>query len=186
MGRRYRHGAICEVHESIDIRNLHRRGLLRPGLSFPYSWSRDGEPCGSINVRTLLAGAILSFCVRHKEGDQPETITQNVPIAFTVCNFGGYRPWFCCTADAQRCGRRVAVLYLGENGVFACRRCYGLTYASQLEPLRLRGLAKARKLRMKMGGGPNIFDDFPRKPKGMHWRTYDRLRHVYQSTVARF
>jgi len=28
---------------------------------------------------------------------------------------------------------------------------------------------------MKLGGSPNMAEDFPDKPKGMHWRTYDLL-----------
>ena len=31
---------------------------------------------------------------------------------------------------------------------------------------------------MKLGGSGNMLDDFPSKPKGMHQRTYDRLRRV--------
>jgi hypothetical protein len=84
--------------------------------------------------------------------------------------FGGGRPWFRCTAtaDGRYCGRRVAKLYLGGSAVFACRQCYGLAYASQLESLRHRGIGKARKIRMRLGGGANILDSFPAKPQRMH------------------
>jgi hypothetical protein len=30
-----------------------------------------------------------------------------------------------------------------------------------------------------------MFEDFPDKPKGMHWRTYDRLRGRYDMAEAR-
>ena len=29
------------------------------------------------------------------------------------------------------------------------------------------------------------FDAFPDKPRGMHWRTYDRLRHIHDVAEAR-
>jgi hypothetical protein len=37
-------------------------------------------------------------------------------------------------------------------------------------------LIKTQAIRMKLGGSPSLADDFPKKPKGMHWRTYYRLR----------
>jgi hypothetical protein len=30
-----------------------------------------------------------------------------------------------------------------------------------------------------------MFDEFPDRPKGLHWRTYDRLRHAYDIAEAR-
>ena len=39
-----------------------------------------------------------------------------------------------------------------------------------------RGIGRARKIRVQLGGTANLFADFPEKPKGMHWRTYMRLR----------
>lgn len=75
--------------------------------------------------------------------------------------------------------RRVAVLYaLREH--FACRRCYGLAYASQQESLRERGLLKAQKILIRLGAKPDLFELFPEKPPRMHKRTYERLRRVYE------
>jgi hypothetical protein len=79
---------------------------------------------------------------------------------------------------SRHCGRRVAVLYAAGE-LFACRRCYGLVYASQQESVSYRGLGKAQKIRMRLGGSADLFDEFPTKPKGMHWRTYDRLRRAH-------
>jgi hypothetical protein len=56
--------------------------------------------------------------------------------------------------------------------------CYGLAYASQQESLHHRGLGKAQKIRMQLGGSANMFDAFPDKPRGMHWRTYNCLRRA--------
>jgi hypothetical protein len=87
-------------------------------------------------------------------------------------------------SNDQYCGRRVALLY-GAGELFACRHCYDLAYESQQESLRYRGLGKAQKIRMRLGGGVNMFDDFPGKPKGMHWRTYVRLRHSHDIAEQR-
>jgi hypothetical protein len=57
--------------------------------------------------------------------------------------------------------------------------------ASQQEPVRERGILTARKIRMRLGGGENIMAPFPDKPKGMHWRTYDRLRRVHDHAFER-
>jgi hypothetical protein len=42
-----------------------------------------------------------------------------------------------------------------------------------------------RKIRMRLGGNGDIFDAFPDKPKGMHWRTYDRLRSAHDVAAER-
>jgi hypothetical protein len=38
---------------------------------------------------------------------------------------------------------------------------------------------------MRLGGTANMLDDFPEKPKGMHWRTYERLCRVHDVAQAR-
>jgi hypothetical protein len=74
---------------------------------------------------------------------------------------------------------RVAVLY-GLRDYFACRHCYGLAYESQHEPTFMRGLLKAHKILIRLGAKPDVFDPFPEKPPGMHWRTYERLHRGYE------
>jgi hypothetical protein len=97
-----------------------------------------------------------------------------------------HRPWFVCSVYTgnRYCGRRVALLN-GAGELFACRRCYGLAYARQHEAVHYRVVGKAQKIRMQLGGSPNMLEEFPDKPKGMHWRTYERLRRAYEIAEAR-
>jgi len=36
-------------------------------------------------------------------------------------------------------------------------------------------MERARKIQVRLGGSPSLFDPFPGKPKGMWWKTYERL-----------
>jgi hypothetical protein len=38
---------------------------------------------------------------------------------------------------------------------------------------------------MRLGGDANVLNEFPAKPKGMHQRTYTRLRRLYDIAAAR-
>jgi hypothetical protein len=171
----------CESCKSIDVRSWHRENLLSASRSFTCSWTFGGEPAGTINVRTEPGTVVLTHRTRSWRAAEWRTITQRVPITWTDCYFGGRRPWFICPGfcDGGCCGRRVAVLYaLREH--FACRQCHGLTYASQQESLRERGLLKAQKILIRLGAKPDLFEPFPEKPPRMHWPTYGRLRRVYE------
>ena len=55
-----------------------------------------------------------------------------VDLVATKCRHGGLRYWFKCplTIDGKFCGRRVEVLYKG-NDFFGCRYCFNLTYQSR-------------------------------------------------------
>ena len=186
MARPYGGRLTCESCNSIDVRRWHREGRLRPGQYFSWSWTWGGEPSGNIGVRTEASTVVLMYRLRNYGDAEWRSVEQRVPITWTACHIGGHRAWFICSAysGGRYCGRRVALLY-GAGELFACRCCYGLAYASQHEALHHRGLGKARKIRMQLGGSPNTLEEFPDKPKGMHWRTYDRLRRAHDIAEAR-
>ena len=97
-------------------------------------------------------------------------------------NYGGQRWWMVCPAWHLRVGK----LYLPSGGrIFACRRAYGLVYQSQREPAHERALTKAQNIRTKLGGSASLAEPFPEKPKGMWWRTYDRLRREAEEAELR-
>jgi hypothetical protein len=156
----------------LDVRYLQRNGYLHPGSSSSQRWSCRGEPSGSINMTAWDGHVTLSYSTRDRGIEKWEHKEYSVSLEWTPCNYGGERAWFRC--PTSKCGRRVAILYGGA--VFACRRCHNLAYDSQSEARHGRMLTKTQAIRVKLGGSPGLADDFPPKPKGMHWRTYHRLR----------
>ena len=87
------------------------------------------------------------------------------------------------STGGKLCGRRVAKLYRAGH-LFACRHCLGLVYASQQEiPVR-RAMRRAQKIKMRLGGSDDPLEPFPQKPRGMHRRTYRRLREQARAADA--
>ncbi len=159
-----------ENQHRIDIRWLKKQGYLPPGNFGLLSWSQRNKQTGSIGFKMEAERMVLNY--RHRpQGEKWENVEQAVSLARTPCNYGGHRKWFLC----PRCWKRVAVLY-GAGKYFFCRHCYDLTYSSQQENRPDRLMRKSRKIRERMGGGANLLDPFPDKPKKMHWKTYWRLR----------
>ena len=163
--------------KSLDISRLNRHGQLRPGGWFTVSWTRRGEPCGSISFRSETNRIVLNY--KHQSpyrSDDWESIEEYVNLTWTPCNFGGHRPWFTCPGiiGGRVCGRRVGKLYVAGQ-YFLCRHCYNLAYESQRESRCYRYLHRAQDIKRRLGGDPSSLAPFPAKPKGMHWKTYLRL-----------
>jgi hypothetical protein len=169
----------------IDVLDWHRRGCLRSPRRFSWAWKQDGKRVASINVETEPHRVTLKYRSRSY-GEGWADVEQRYPVVWTSCRFGGNRPWFVCSvcANGSCCGRQIAKLYQAGR-LFACRHCYRLAYASQQESAHERGLLKAQRIWMRLGGSANMLDDFPEKPKGMHWRTYERLCRVHDAAQAR-
>jgi hypothetical protein len=170
-GRCWQFGAeTTDDYRSIDVRWFKREGLLSPGHGSQITWSRHGEATGSIQIKAEPGRVILNY--RHKSSGT-EWQSQNYPVYLdtTPCNFGGERHWFLC--PARGCGKRAAILYGGA--IFACRHCYQLAYASQRENVSDRAARRADRIRDKLGWPGGILEGSGwGKPKGMHWRTYER------------
>jgi hypothetical protein len=178
MARRALGGrATCESCPSIDVREWHRQGRLDSGQQFSWSWTCGAESVGSISVRVESAAVVLSYRSCSLGSREWKIIEQRLPISLTACHLGGVRPWFVCPVycDGNYCGRRAAILYCAGD-LFACRQCYCLSYESQQQTPLHRGLEQARKIRMRLGGSADLLEPFPARPKGMHRRTFQRLR----------
>jgi len=166
---------IDECH-SLDVRNLHKKGLLKSGIRFRSSWSRFGKEMASIGGFVHGDRVVISYRHHNRINGEWEDVEETVGLSWTPCNFGGERPWFICpgVVNGERCGRRVAILY-GLGKYFLCRHCYDLRYESQREDKGQRALRRAQKIRQQLGGSANMMEPFPDRPKGMHHDTYMRL-----------
>jgi hypothetical protein len=69
-------------------------------------------------------------------------------------------------------------MYIADDEV-GCRHCHDLRYASQSESAANRAMRKERRIRKKLGLGPNLTVPIITKPKFMHWKTFLRLRSAF-------
>lgn len=170
-GRQY--GAnVTEDYRHIDVRRWQRDGLLVAGNIINWQWTRNGEKIAGINARVETGQLRLIYNFRNGNSGEWENLDYPVRLQTTSCHHGGVRYWFVC--PALGCGRRVAILY-SAGKYFACRHCYQLAYKSQRETKGDRGRRRADKIRGKLGWAPGIANPPGGKPKGMHWKTYNRL-----------
>jgi len=176
-GRRNQDGRLttCESRP-LDIRQLHRNGLLMPGKSFGWSWTCNGEKMASIHIRVEPGYVVLRYRIQGRDSEWQQK-EYPVYLEWTDCNLGGQRPWFHC--PTLGCGKRVAILYAGS--VFTCRHCKQLAYACQRETRDDRAARRAETIRGRLGWEPGILNGEGIKPKGMHWRRYERLRSEHNA-----
>ena len=158
----------------LDIRRLHRAGLLAPGRVFGWQWTVCGREVFSIQARSEAERLILNYRTRSRGGEW-RPMEYPVYLEWTNCTLGGRRPWFLCPANG--CGRRVAVLF--GASIFACRHCQKLAYECQRETDDDRAARRADTIRRRLGWGAGIANPEGGKPKGMHWRTFVRLKAEY-------
>jgi hypothetical protein len=149
-----------EMHESFDVNDLNRarafgeRTVVFPMASFRWPWLDE------------LKVDRWTVDIRHRCQWR-----QTIPIVWSWCFFGGYRPWFRC----NYCQRRVRKLYYA-SGFCACRTCCNLRYASQRRGAKSRRYLQALRLRLRLNGVASISAPFPERPRRMHRTTYFRLR----------
>jgi len=171
-GRRWRIDAkeTTDDYRSIDVRRLNRENLLSSGLSYELQWLQRGKKMASLKIRTEKHTLVLKHRWDRGGGNREEQCYP-VELAYTRPNLGGERPWFLCPQDG--CGKRVALLYGGSK--FACRDCHKLAYPSQREFDFDRAARRADRVRTKMEWQAGFLNGYGMKPKGMHWRTFERL-----------
>lgn len=174
-GRRWGARDTTSDYLRMDVRFMERQGYLGAFGVGSLHWSRRGERFATINFRSESDCVILSYKHRSRN-DEWESLEYPVMLERTTCNYGGFRSWFLC--PARGCGKRVATLFGGR--IFACRKCYGLAYESQRQPPHDRAAERAQKILSRLKAEEyTIFDSGPPRPKGMHFRTYERLRFQY-------
>ncbi|AKQ42530.2 hypothetical protein CP97_11555 [Aurantiacibacter atlanticus] len=100
--------------------------------------------------------------------DDAEQVRQTVTLCHTVPHYGGKRWWMICPYR----GIRVGKLYIPPGGDrFASRKAWRLGYQSQRDTPRDVPFERLFRLQEKLGCERG-WGQYPRKPKGMWWRTY--------------
>ncbi|MGZ8945021.1 MAG: hypothetical protein ACXW1W_06290 [Methylococcaceae bacterium] len=160
---------IVEDYLKIDLRKWEREGLLSPGNGFTWHWICNNETVSEITVRVQTESLTLSYRNR----------SQSVTLATSSCNLGGCRYWFRCG-----CGKRVAILYAGDSR-FACRRCLNLNYKTQHQERHERLAKKAHEIRDSLDWPRGFNNGTGPKPKGMHWRTFERISVKAENAVEK-
>ena len=120
------------------------------------------EECNSIDVRRL----------HLKPG---RDCFEQIPLVWTPCNFGSYRPWFLC----PNCGRRVLILYSKNGSPYSCRTCQNLTFKSSQLSKRGRLLLKRKKLAVRLGIDDGTYPCPDSRPKRMKRNTFGQLSKKY-------
>lgn len=155
---------------SINLFKLQKDGLLIKGCSGILTWHRSdsGKDVGSISFTYWGDHLELNFRAEH------EPVRQTVPITSTPCHFGGERLWLQCPS----CRRRVATLHVNAR-LFLCRQCHDLVYEVQREEIWDRAIRAEKRKFAKLGMTklPLVDREFlpPKRPKGMHRHTFQRL-----------
>lgn len=161
----------------LDMTALNRARQLVPGTTILGRCAAVAPLDGSAMAITYYcdltdlddARIDLSFCVGGTG------YHETVRLTATRLRLGGVRLWFLCPLTMQR----VRALYLpAGKRRFASREAHGLSYRSQGESDLFRSITRAQNIRARLGGDLSIHSPFPARPRGMHNRTYERLRKV--------
>lgn len=175
---RWNKKTYAEEVNRIDIRYMKKQKMLRAGSVGSLSWSCGGEETGSIRYAMYADKMVLNYRYRQS-GEDWQKISESIYFDETDCHYGGSRKWFICPS----CSKRIGILY-GLGKYFRCRKCTGMSYASQSEGYLDRQVRKVRKIRRKLDIGSNwwdadcLSDPIFAKPKGMQWKTFERLKQI--------
>lgn len=172
-----RHGGrpTADASSRIDLAWMFRRGFAKDGehRRGTLSWSRRGEEVASISYQSIMdepGEERLELSYWRGSGDDREHVEQTVYLCYTVPQYGGKRWWMLCPFSHIR----VAKLYYPPGGDrFASRHAWRLGYYIQRVAKNERACERLFALQKKLGCDQGL-GAFPRRPKGMWRRTYER------------
>lgn len=162
---------------TLDLSRLFKAGWLKARASTmgTLRWSdvATGE-VASVDFEGCLGPETGCMYLRWTSTDQltgeKRECENRIALTSKPQPFGGRRWWFIC----PRTGRLASRLHLPSGAhTFACRRAYQLGYLSQRQSSRDRAVSRAFALRRRLGNDGAI-SSYVAKPKGMHWRTFER------------
>jgi hypothetical protein len=140
---------------------------------------------GWISYVVEHTGLRLRYRAKDAGTKVPQEVDELIPITTTRVTFG-MRHWFLC----RGCNRRCRIVYGGTR--FRCRRCCGAKHESQYQHRCLTVADRRWALRRRLeerGSVPwpgGLDAGLGPKPKGMHWRTYQRLEAWDDAMEARW
>ena len=186
-GRRWRAKPETDGALRLDVRWLVRQGLIQPGIVawMPVQWTRNGVPDGSVQVSYDARRPdelLLDYQTRALGQTAWTAVHEIIALERTPCHYGGERVWCRCPG----CGSRRAVLY-NLYGGFRCVPCTGLAYSSTRDDRLAQLNRRAAWITQRLHAEPDWVGSgriAPCKPKGMHWRTYDRLVREWRAIQA--
>ena len=168
-----------------EVRDVLREGLPDGGH---LEW-KSGRDALRLRVETGNDGRARAITSRYRSrapGGAWRARTMYVPVVWRPANLRGEQPLFACPT----CQRDRRTIYV--NGLAGCRECLGLAYGSTRDSVTERAHSAASRLYHKLDpdgrmgrGALGLGKPCPPKPKGMHWRTYDRLAASYRAAVSR-
>jgi hypothetical protein len=134
-----------------------------------WGWMRNGDYYAKISYWIARQGPREAL-LRLSYTRDVEAVAYDVRLVAVPCRFGGLRWFAICPATWLK----VSKLYLPPGARrFLARKAWRLAYASQhVAPGFDRLCAQRDRLLSKKLKSDD--PDFPLKPKGMRWRTYER------------
>ena len=182
---RYGGRPTADMSKRIDLAWMIRTKRAIPGQEVwgSLSWNCGGHPSGSISYIADMRNPFsseLRLIYSHGSGDDRQRIEQKVRLTFSEPTFGGRRWWMICPFR----GNRVGKLYMPNGGDrFAGRSAWRLGYQSQRSAHRDRPFDKLFRLQKKLGSEQGWEAPLLR-PKGMHWKTFERHLERYHELDA--
>jgi len=142
---RFASDLLVENNPRLNVFALLRSGALTDGVVTRLKWGE--KACQLTPQRT---GILLD------DGEQQQriAIVWHSPLPWIG------KPAFVCPA----CNRDCYCLH-EKAGVFACRKCHGMSYASRHLYRSLPGVHRVSRLRRKIGADPRPFTPLPKRPK---------------------
>lgn len=147
----------------LDVEKLKLHGVFEESATWTWRWTNGN----AVQISTSEPGWLrLGYQADEK------TFEYRIRIETIPQHFGGARRWFRC--PNTKCARRCRTVYF-RQGYFLCRKCQRLGYLTEQASKSDYPYHQINKVRRRLGWVPGYLNGHETKPKGMHWKTYDRL-----------
>jgi hypothetical protein len=163
-------GLIMDLGRLLRQQSIEAGGYCAGSLTWTSKATKEVR--ASIGFESNLTHPDESYVRLHyRVGDKP--MDYQVWLRRTPCRCGGFRWWWICPST----GHAAAKLYLPPGATtFASRRAYCIGYRSWGGGPMDRSHDRQRRIYSKLGEEYRYYEQGPpKRPKGMHQRTYDRL-----------